>query len=78
MVWDVSENIAIYANATYAQETQSTYLANGISTITSITSAPLITDQNVELNIGWKANFSLEESLLSAWKWEENLNQLKK
>ena len=32
----------------------------------------------IELNIGWKANFSLEESLLSAWKWEENLNQLKK
>ena len=53
MVWDVSENIAIYANATYVQETQSTYVANGISTITSITSAPLITDQNVELNIGW-------------------------
>ena len=53
MVWDTSENIAIYANATYVQETQSTYVANGISTITSITSAPLITDQNVELNIGW-------------------------
>ncbi|MDG2165298.1 MAG: T9SS type A sorting domain-containing protein [Flavobacteriales bacterium] len=53
MVWDVSENIEIYANATYVQESQSTYVANGISTITSITSAPLITDQNVELNIGW-------------------------
>lgn len=53
MVWDVSENIAIFANATYVQETQSTYVANGISSITSITSAPLITDQNVELNIGW-------------------------
>ena len=53
MVWDASENIAVYANATYVQETQSTYVANGISSITSITSAPLITDQNVELNIGW-------------------------
>ena len=30
------------------------------------------------LNIGWKANYSLEDSLLSAWKWEENLSKLKK
>ena len=32
----------------------------------------------IRLNIGWKANYSLEDSLLSAWKWEENLDKLNK
>ena len=32
----------------------------------------------IRLNIGWKANYSLEDSLLSAWKWEENSNKFKK
>jgi UDP-glucose 4-epimerase len=27
----------------------------------------------IETNIGWKARYSLEESLYSAWKWEENI-----
>ena len=29
----------------------------------------------IKLNIGWMANYSLEEALLSAWKWEEKINQ---
>ena len=29
----------------------------------------------IKLNIGWMAKYSLEEALLSAWKWEEKISQ---
>ena len=53
MVWDASENIIITVYATYTEEDQSTFVPNGISVITSLIAAPLISEQEVELITGW-------------------------
>ena len=53
MVWDASENMIITVNATYTEEDQSTFVPNGISAITSLIAAPLISEQEVELITGW-------------------------
>ena len=39
-----------------------------------ITSAYANTDKANEV-LGWKAHSSLEDSLASAWKWEQNIRQ---
>ena len=53
MVWDESENATLYVNASYASEGLDEFVANGISPITELIAAPLVSEQEVQLNAGW-------------------------
>jgi len=53
LVWDQSQNSTLNINASYVSVDQSTFAANGISVITELIAAPLITEQNVQLTEGW-------------------------
>ena len=60
MVWDESEGQAIMVSASYSDNlpNQGSFVVNGISAISSLSSIPLVTDQLLLLPAGW-SNFSV-------------------
>ena len=60
MLWDESEGQALMVSASYSSTmpNQGSFVVNGISAISSLSSIPLVTDQLLELPAGW-SNFSV-------------------
>jgi hypothetical protein len=55
IIWDASENVFHNANATYVESmpSQELFTVNGISGLASLSAAPAITEQIINLNGGW-------------------------
>jgi hypothetical protein len=55
MIWDASENVIYNANATYlaGMPSQGDFVINGITGLESLTTAPAISEQVIDLPSGW-------------------------
>ena len=55
LIWDASEDLVYPANATYLNTMPNTnfYTTNGISALLTLESAPAVTEQVIDLNLGW-------------------------
>ena len=53
LIWDTSENMTIHVNAEYASQEEESFIPDGITPISSLIAIPLISEQEVELNLGW-------------------------